>query len=433
MIFCISLWHKKLKIPYVSHWKKQCLASFWSWFSGLHSKPDCRLIPAPEGLEPLSFPTSSCRYSWRRAAGRRRCPRRTRQAREERRPDESARRNVQVIVPTRRRHNSQPPPPKWQKSRPHDFAFITVVITVYHSWLYGHLVSFKCKSGRRAAHVATVGSPALMTHSGIGGENRRARLPSLRENNRFDLCLFSRKPHTQQNNTDKKKKPWDFPPFWVNKSILGCVRFLRVAPFLCCTLCSGRSKVNRSPRRNDEAESQTRLQRRKTERPRMTGSEQQHGGAAAGHDVRPNQRLPIITTLRIFSRDQDNRPRQVNPGLSNLRALNAASDQSCPHWDGESALTWTSGFFTGMRRRKKENRCSRHIIQRTNRCDANSTCEFHDMDVPHKPCVCEDDGLSGGTKRSWKQEAQFRSGSESTPELKLMQPDEKKQNISELA
>lgn len=51
----------------------------------------------------------------------------------------------------------------------------------------------------------------------------------------------------------------------------------------------------------------------------MTGSEQQHGGAAAaGHDVRPNQRLPIITTLRIFSRDQDNRPRQVNPGLSNL-------------------------------------------------------------------------------------------------------------------
>lgn len=28
-----------------------------------------------------------------------------------------------------------------------DFAFITMIITVYHFWMYSHLVSFKCKSG----------------------------------------------------------------------------------------------------------------------------------------------------------------------------------------------------------------------------------------------------------------------------------------------
>lgn len=96
-----------------------------------------------------------------------------------------------------------------------DFAFITIIITVYHFWMYSHLVSFKCKSGHWTAHVVTHGSLTMMIHSGIGRENIRAPLLSLRENNRFDLCLFSWKHRTQQN----KKKPWVFPFFlcWKQK------------------------------------------------------------------------------------------------------------------------------------------------------------------------------------------------------------------------
>lgn len=107
-----------------------------------------------------------------------------------------------------------------------DFAFITIIITVYHFWMYSHLVSFKCKSGHWTAHVVTHGSLTMMIHSGIGRENIRAPLLSLRENNRFDLCLFSWKHRTQQN-----KKPWDFL-FFFSKT--------KVATVLCllCTLLS---------------------------------------------------------------------------------------------------------------------------------------------------------------------------------------------------
>ena len=111
-----------------------------------------------------------------------------------------------------------------------DFAFITIIITVYHFWMYSHLVSFKCKSGHWTAHVVTHGSLTMMIHSGIGRENRRAPLLSLRENNWFDLCLFSWKPCTQQN----KKKPWD--SFYLRQkvdsfveSLVLCVSFLSFA------------------------------------------------------------------------------------------------------------------------------------------------------------------------------------------------------------
>lgn len=110
-----------------------------------------------------------------------------------------------------------------------DFAFITIIITVYHFWMYSHLVSFKCKSGHWTAHVVTHGSLTMMIHSGIGRENIRAPLLSLRENNRFDLCLFSWKPCTRGK---KKKKPWDFHFLLENKSSHSFVHPLSSLSFL---------------------------------------------------------------------------------------------------------------------------------------------------------------------------------------------------------
>lgn len=144
-------------------------------------------------------------------------------------------------------------PSRSQSNMKEDFAFITIIITVYHFWMYSHLVSFKCKSGHWTAHVVTHGSLTMMIHSGIGRENRRAPLLSLRENNWFDLCLFSWKPCTQQN----KKKPWDFYFFLQDKSSRFCASLVLCMLFLFFlsfaqpeereqrgTICSARSRVN---------------------------------------------------------------------------------------------------------------------------------------------------------------------------------------------
>lgn len=115
--------------------------------------------------------------------------------------DESTRPDVKVIGLTQQRHNSLTVP---ENSSPttaipsgscsdmkEDFAFITIIITVYHFWMYGHLLSFKWKSGHWAAHVVPRGGPTtVMIHSPVCRRDIRAPLLSLKENNTFDLFLF---------------------------------------------------------------------------------------------------------------------------------------------------------------------------------------------------------------------------------------------------
>lgn len=225
-----------------------------------------------------------------------------------------------------------------------------------------------------AAHIVTVGSPALMIHSGIGGENRRARLPSVRENNRFDLCLFSRKPH----NTDKEKKPWDFPLFRVNKSILGCVRFLRTAPFFCRTICSGRSKVNRSPRRNDESESQTRLQKKEN---------------------------------RTTADDERQQDTMFNRHHNAVTAKGAESEQSCHTETVRAPWPWLLVFHR-YEERKKTGAAASLFRKQT---DVTL--------IPHASPTTWRRHTNPASVRRPSSGQDVGSGSKSTPELKLMQPD----------
>lgn len=122
-----------------------------------------------------------------------------------------------------------------------EFAFITIIITVYH-FMYSHLVSFKCKSGHWTAHIVTHSSLTMMIQSRIGRENIRAPLPSLRENNRFDLCLFSWKPCTQQN---KKKKKLEIFIFLFKKTNTATV-WCSLCYFSVCFLLPNLNKKNKN-------------------------------------------------------------------------------------------------------------------------------------------------------------------------------------------
>lgn len=78
-----------------------------------------------------------------------------------------------------------------------DFAFITIIITVYHFPMFSHLVSFKCKSGHWTAHAVSHSHRAVMIHSRICGGNISPLYFSLRENNTFDLCFQESPLHSK--------------------------------------------------------------------------------------------------------------------------------------------------------------------------------------------------------------------------------------------